>query len=124
MDTTKLDRFAWNFTREGLSTQVANLFTSYSEKGLWPSKFFMNSNDYATVRRFGAGILELSVQAELLKEGLMGFFFGAKIYTSPEVEPGFYYVETEPSIPRNVDPFYDLVAEKLHYERRERREEE
>jgi len=75
---------------------LADAFAEIERHDLRVARIFMNSVDYADIRKFGRDILDIESQATLLKTGLQAQLWGAQIITSRLVPAGFVYLCTEP----------------------------
>jgi hypothetical protein len=75
---------------------LADGFSLIEAHDLRVARVFMNSRDYADIRKFGRDILDIESQAALLKTGLQATLWGASIITSRLVTNGTVYICCEP----------------------------
>jgi len=77
---------------------LADAFGRIERHDLRVARVFMNAQDYTDIRKFGRDILDIESQAALLKTGLQGTIWGAKIVTSRIVPAGTVYCCAEPEM--------------------------
>lgn len=75
---------------------LADAFAEVERHDLRVARIYMNSVDYADIRKFGRDILDTEAQATLLRTGLQATLWGAQIITSRLVPAGFVYICAEP----------------------------
>lgn len=75
---------------------IADAFALIERHDLRVARIYMNSTDYADIRKFGRDILDPESQQTLLKTGLQGTIYGAKVVMSRIVPAGTVYLCCEP----------------------------
>jgi len=75
---------------------LADAFAAIEKHDLRVARVYMNAEDFADIRKFGPEVLDLETQAQLLKTGLMGTYYGAQIIISRLVNRGFVYLACDP----------------------------
>lgn len=76
---------------------LADAFSLIERHDLRVARVYMNSRDYADIRKFGRDILDIESQRELLRTGLQATLWGAQLVTSRLVPVGTVYVTCEPT---------------------------
>lgn len=77
---------------------LADAFSYVERHDLRVARVYMNSRDYADIRKFGRDILDTDSQAALLKTGLQANLWGAQIVTSRLVPVGTVYICCDPEM--------------------------
>lgn len=75
---------------------LADAFARIERSDIRVANVFMNARDFGDIRKWDRDTLDIETQAQLLKTGLMGTVWGAKIITSRVVTEGTVYVCGEP----------------------------
>lgn len=78
------------------SAALADGFAAIERHDLRVAHIFMNAKDFSDLRKWDRDTLDPDTQGDLLKTGILGGLWGAKIICSRMVEEGTIYVCTEP----------------------------
>lgn len=78
------------------SNALIDAFAAIERSDIRVANVFMNAKDYADLRKWDRDTLDMETQASLLKTGLMGTVYGAKVIVSRIVPEGTVYVCGEP----------------------------
>lgn len=78
------------------SNALADAFANIDRSDLRTSTVFLNAKDYSDLRKWDRDTLDPETQQVLLKTGLMGTVWGAKLIVSRIVAEGIVYVCAEP----------------------------
>jgi len=68
---------------------VSRLFWHVEKQDLLVGRVYFNAIDYADVRKFGRGQLDIENRAVMLRKGIQGTLFGAQVRTSRRIPPGY-----------------------------------
>lgn len=75
---------------------IADSYSLVERNNLKVAHLFLNARDYADIRKFGREILDFDTQGDLLKTGILGTIYGAKVIVSVIVPVGVAYTTCEP----------------------------
>jgi len=75
---------------------LSDAFGMLESPDLSVARVFMNARDYADVRKLGRDYLDFETQHSLLKAGILGDLWGAKVIRTRAIDPGTVYFCTEP----------------------------
>jgi len=78
------------------ANSLADAFANIERTDVRVAYVFLNAKDFSDLRKWDRDTLDVETQASLLRTGLMGTLWGAKIVTSRIVPEGTVYVTGEP----------------------------
>ena len=92
------------------SAALADGFAAIERNDLRVASIFMNAKDFSDLRKWDRDTLDPETQGDLLKTGIMGGLWGAKIITSRIIAEGTIYVTAEPEFFGRIPVRTDLTV--------------
>jgi hypothetical protein len=79
-----------------VGADLSDMFGLVESPDLSVARVFMNARDYADIRKLGRDYLDFETQRALLKAGILGDLWGAKVIRTRAITAGNVYFCTEP----------------------------
>jgi len=89
---------------------VGTIFAALEEEDLPVDRLFCNGFDYAAVRNFGRDYFDPETQKVLLKTGVMGDLWGAKVIKTRTVAKGNLFASTDPEFVGRISERISLTV--------------
>jgi len=91
--------------------RLANVFAGVETRGLHVARVWMNAVDFADVRKFGSELFDQNSNLVTMRQGVMGWMWGAEFRVSRDVPQGFMVLATEsdPDLQPGTPQLQDLV---------------
>jgi hypothetical protein len=90
---------------------LASLFVAVERQELRVDSILLNQNTYSSIRKWGRDILDIESCATLLREGLMGNIWGAKIFVNKNIPNSVILALSEEEL--KIGVFLNLGQEKI-----------
>jgi hypothetical protein len=92
---------------------LADLFDPVENRGYRVHRIWMNAHDYADVRKFGRDVLDVETRPEKVRQGIVGYIWGAEIRVTRKVPINHAVIVGSDEGSGDLDPLWVPEASRV-----------